>query len=139
MLNPLSQYMPAALLGILVVLPAQAAGDPVTAPYAAELRAVDPGFSGFSTAQGQALYRGRFTGGKPDTPSCTTCHGDNPRQPGRSLTGKALAPMASTASPARYADPAKVEKWFGRNCREVLGRECTPREKGDWLSYVRGQ
>jgi hypothetical protein len=44
--------------------------------------------------------------------------------------------MALSASPTRYADPAKVEKWFKRNCVEVLGRECSPREKGDWLAYM---
>ena len=38
-----------------------------------------------------------------------------------------------------YADPAKVEKWFKRNCNEVLGRACTPLEKGDWLSFMRSQ
>ena len=44
--------------------------------------------------------------------------------------------MAASVSPARYADPAKVEKWFKRNCNEVLGRACTPLEKGDWLTFV---
>jgi hypothetical protein len=47
--------------------------------------------------------------------------------------------MALSASPARYTDPAKVEKWFKRNCNEVLGRECTPQEKGDWLSFMISQ
>ena len=31
---------------------------------------------------------------------------------------------------------AKVEKWFKRNCNDVLGRVCTPLEKGDVLSYL---
>lgn len=128
-----------ALFAAALPLPAIAAADPVGAAYAAEARAADPGFSGFSATRGQALYRQQFTGGKPDSPSCTNCHGLDPRTPGRSLTGKALEPMASSVSPTRYADAAKVEKWFRRNCREVLGRECSPREKGDWLSYVRGQ
>jgi hypothetical protein len=44
--------------------------------------------------------------------------------------------MAASANPARYSDPAKVEKWFRRNCNEVLGRECSAQEKGDWLSYM---
>jgi hypothetical protein len=53
--------------------------------------------------------------------------------------GKSIEPVAVSVSPARYTDPAKVEKWFRRNCTEVLGRECTPLEKGDWLTYVISQ
>jgi hypothetical protein len=44
--------------------------------------------------------------------------------------------MAVSATPARYTDPAKVEKWFKRNCTEVIGRECSAQEKGDWLTYM---
>lgn len=51
----------------------------------------------------------------------------------------AIVEPVSAVSPARYTDPAKVEKWFRRNCTEVLGRECTPLEKGDWLTYVISQ
>jgi hypothetical protein len=44
--------------------------------------------------------------------------------------------MAVSVTPTRYLDPAKVEKWFRRNCNEVLGRACSPQEKGDWLTYM---
>ena len=95
--------------------------------------------SGFSAARGEALHTQSFSGGKPDTPSCTTCHGKDTRGAGRTLTGKAIEPIAVSVTPTRYTDPAKVEKWFKRNCTEVLGRECTPQEKGDWLTFVIGQ
>lgn len=64
------------------------------------------------------------------------------RTPGvrvRALTGKTIEPVAVSVAPTRYTDPAKVEKWFKRNCTEVLGRECTPQKKGDWLTFVIGQ
>ena len=93
----------------------------------------------FSATRGQALHTQNFSGGKPDTPSCTTCHGKDARGAGRALTGKAIEPVAVSVTPTRYTDPAKVEKWFKRNCTEVLGRECTPQEKGDWLTFVIGQ
>ena len=59
-------------------------------------------------------------------------------QPGtpRDVTGKAIAPLAPGASPARFTDPAKVEKSFTRNCNDVLKRTCTPAEKGDVLAYL---
>jgi cytochrome c peroxidase len=109
------------------------------AHYASAAKAADPTFAGHSAERGKALYLQAFTGGKPDTPSCASCHGRDPRAPGRTLTGKAIEPAAVSASPARYTDPVKVEKWFKRNCTEVIGRECTAREKGDWLSFMAGQ
>lgn len=92
-----------------------------------------------AAARGKLLHTQKFSGGKLDTPSCTTCHGVDPRTPGRSLTGKVIEPMATSVTPARYANPEKVEKWFKRNCIEVLGRECTAQEKGDWLAYMTSQ
>ena len=56
--------------------------------------------------------------------------------PGRTPVGKTIDPVAVSVAPTRYTDAAKVEKWFRRNCREVLGRECSAREKGDWLAFM---
>ncbi|HRP25976.1 DUF1924 domain-containing protein [Thauera sp.] len=107
--------------------------------YAAEARAADPTFTGFSVERGETLHRTRYGLGKPDTPACTSCHGDDTRGPGKTRTGKAIEPMAASVVATRYSDPAKVEKWFKRNCTEVLGRECSPREKGDWLAWMANQ
>ncbi|MFP5443986.1 MAG: DUF1924 domain-containing protein, partial [Betaproteobacteria bacterium] len=35
-----------------------------------------------------------------------------------------------------FTDTAKVDKWFRRNCNDVLSRECTAMEKADVLAYV---
>ena len=110
--------------------------------YASAAKAANPAnpaFSGFSAASGKVLHNQAFYGGKPDTPSCTSCHGNDTRGAGRNPAGKAIDPMALSASPSRYTDPTKVEKWFKRNCNEVLGRECTPLEKGDWLTLMISQ
>jgi hypothetical protein len=106
------------------------------AAYAAEAKAADPAFAGFSAARGEAFHRASPASGNADTPSCTSCHGIDPRAAGKTRTGKPIDPMAVSATPDRYTDPAKVEKWFRRNCRQVLGRECSAQEKGDWLSWV---
>jgi hypothetical protein len=107
--------------------------------YASAAKTANPAFSGFSAARGKTLHTQSFTGGKPDTPACTSCHGKEPSGAGRNPAGKAIDAMALSASPSRYTDPAKVEKWFKRNCNEVLGRECTPLEKGDWLTFMISQ
>lgn len=120
-----------ASAGVLAAPPAD-----LTDRYTAEARAADPAFAGFSAARGETLHRTRYGLGKPDTPACTSCHGHDVRAPGKTRTGKAIEPMALSVVATRYSDPAKVEKWFKRNCDEVLGRACTAQEKGDWLSFV---
>ncbi|HUW24935.1 MAG TPA: DUF1924 domain-containing protein [Gallionella sp.] len=107
--------------------------------YAAAAKSSEPSFAGFSATRGQTLHTKAFAGGKADTPACTSCHGKGPNDTGHTLTGKAIEAMAASVTPSRYTDPAKVEKWFRRNCNEVLGRECSAQEKGDWLTYMISQ
>ena len=135
MIHAPSVFLPLLLAGVAT---ASLAGprDDLLARYAGEEIVADPAFTAFAADRGEALHRTRHAGGKPDTPACTACHGENPRAAGRTRSGKAIDPMAASVTPARYTDPAKVEKWFKRNCGEVLGRECTAREKGDWLAWM---
>lgn len=73
--------------------------------------------------------------------SCSSCHGNPPTQTGRhASTGRSIAPLAPGFNPARFTDEAKVEKWFRRNCTDVIGRECSAGEKADviaWLSTLK--
>ena len=84
------------------------------------------------------MGRMHHAGGKPDTPSCSTCHTADPTKTGRTRPGKEIAPMSGVTNPKRFTDAADVEKWFRRNCSDVLGRECTTLEKGDFLAYLLG-
>ena len=104
--------------------------------YAGQAKAADPAFAGFSAERGERLFRSNFSGGKPDTPSCTACHTKDPRNVGQTRAGKDIDPMAASTNPRRYADHEKTEKWFGRNCRNVLGRECSANEKGDFITFM---
>lgn len=100
---------------------------------AAEARAAAPGFVGFSAARGQQF----FNHAHGNDWSCSSCHTLSPQQPGRHVkTRKEIAPMAPAANPQRFTDAAKVEKWFKRNCNDVLGRVCSAQEKGDVLAYL---
>ena len=70
--------------------------------------------------------------------SCSSCHGALPTQPGKhASTGKPIAPLAPAFNPERFADAAKTEKWFRRNCNDVMGRECTAAEKADVIGWLR--
>ena len=124
---------PAALIAATLFAPAASAGprEAIIAALQAEA-----GGAAFSATNGRAFYAANQTGGKPDTPSCTTCHTNNPKAMGQTRVGKPIDPMAVSANPSRFTDPDKLNKWFLRNCNSVLGRECTATEKGDVLTYL---
>lgn len=113
--------------------------DAILAEILAQAQQDEPGFTQFSAERGAAFYQATHTGGKQGTGSCTACHGHSPLDTGQTRVGKAIEPMAVSKSPTRYTDKGNVEKWFTRNCNDVLGRACTAKEKGDFLTYMMGQ
>ncbi len=118
---------------------ADAARDKIIADLLAQAKAVDGTFTAFSGDAGKAFWQGTHVGGKPDTPSCTTCHTIDPKAVGQTRVGKAIEPMAVSVNPKRFTDAETVAKWFLRNCNSVLGRECTAAEKGNVLTYLVSQ
>ncbi len=123
---------------VLLALPGWAGAEPpadLIRAYAAAAREASPGFAGFSAQRGQAWFAATHGGEW----SCASCHTHDPRQTGRhARTGKPIAPLAPAANAERFTWPDKVEKWFRRNCNDVLGRACTVQEKGDVLAYLMG-
>ncbi len=95
----------------------------------------DAGGGPASAARGERFYHARPGGGEAE--SCATCHTADARQAGSHFrTRKRIEPLAPVANRERFTDPAKVEKWFARNCKDVLGRACTAQEKADFAAYV---
>lgn len=83
--------------------------------------------------RGQAFFTTRHGGEW----SCASCHGSPPTSQGRhASTGKTIAPLAPAFNPRAFTDTARVDKWFRRNCKDVLERECTALEKADVLAYL---
>ena len=113
-----------------------AVGNATQAATPADLQA---GYSAQSAApavpdRGQQLFTNRH--GREW--SCSSCHGAVPTQPSKhASTGKPIAPLAPAFNPERFTDSAKTEKWFRRNCNDVMGRECSPAEKADVISWLR--
>jgi hypothetical protein len=137
-MKPTDRHVISIIVFACALAPATAgdSSNPLLDFYANEAKVSDPGFSGFSAERGEHLFRTSFSTGKPDTPSCTTCHTTDPRKTGQTRAGKDIEPMAASANPKRYTEQAKTEKWFGRNCNNVLGRECTAAEKGDFITFM---
>ncbi|WP_448358579.1 DUF1924 domain-containing protein [Fluviibacter sp.] len=101
--------------------------------YAQQAKAQNPNFKGFSVKAGEAFYQNPHGGDW----RCSSCHTDNPTTTGKhAVTNKVIQPLSPNANPARFTDADKVNKWFKRNCNDVLKRECTPEEKGNFLTYL---
>jgi len=101
--------------------------------YEAVARAEDPAWAGFSAERGERFFQSTHGGDW----SCATCHLRTPTAAGRHVvTGKAIEPLAPAANPQRFTRADKIEKWFTRNCNDVLRRPCTAREKGDVLAWL---
>jgi hypothetical protein len=109
-----------------------AMANPVQDNYLAAAKQENPAFREFSAAAGQKFYNA-----KPGELACASCHTDSPKAIGKhATTGKEIQPLAPVVNAKRFTDAANVEKWFKRNCNDVLKRACTAQEKGDFMAYV---
>ena len=121
------------LLAVAFALNGQSAQ--ATTPQAQLQRWQEAAGQAGQAARGQEFF-GRRHGGEW---SCASCHGQPPTAPNRhASTGKSIAPLAPAFHAERFTDSAKVDKWFKRNCKDVLSRECTALEKADVLAYLIG-
>jgi len=120
------------IVTLAIALPLIAEANPIQDGYRAAAKQENPGFKDFSAARGQAFYSA-----KSGDLACASCHGSSPKSAGKhAKTGKDIQPMAPAVNAQRFADAAKVEKWFGRNCKDVLNRACSAQEKGDFIAYM---
>lgn len=69
--------------------------------------------------------------------SCASCHTKDLSASGKHVkTHKTIKPMSPSVNPQRLSKIKKVEKWFKRNCKWTLNRECSSQEKADFLVYI---
>lgn len=130
-----------ALLALLGAISFSAQADSASAQkladkYAAIAKNIDPNYKGLSADEGKAFFtRELIIKGKPT--ACASCHTANPAGKGKNVvTGKAIKPLAPSANSARFADLDKVEKNFEKHCLDVIGRDCTAAEKGNFIAYL---
>ena len=125
-----------ALCLLLVPMLSQATAlDDLLQQYAAEAQRP------FSAEAGKRMWTQTHPSpkGGPDR-SCSLCHGEDLTRVGKhARTGKKIDPLAPSVNPERLTKAKHMRKWLKRNCKWVLGRECTAQEKGDFLSYIRSQ
>jgi len=127
--STLTHCLAAALIAAAGITPAARAATPaqLLADYTAQAGSAP------APARGQQLFTSRHG----HEWSCSSCHGAVPTQAGKhAATGKPIGAMAPAFNADRFADAAKTEKWFRRNCNDVIGRECSAAEKADVLSWL---
>ncbi|MGK7345459.1 MAG: DUF1924 domain-containing protein [Candidatus Nitrospinota bacterium M3_3B_026] len=131
-------YLGAAMLIVFAAAPSLA-GPGAVAELFERFRA--EGAGDFSAERGREMFYKTFKSAEDGSDrSCVTCHTENLRQVGKhAKTGEPIEPLAPSANPKRLTDTRHVRKWFLRNCKWTLGRECGPQEKGDLLMFFKDQ
>ncbi len=133
-----NSFFRSTAFSLLVFVPVTVFAEPVSsmlARYRDEARKSSADFQEFSIERGKRFYL-QAKASASGSISCATCHTVDPTQLGQTRAGKVIEPLAPTANPKRFTDAAKVEKWFTRNCDDVLKRNCSAQEKGDFISYL---
>lgn len=127
-----ASYLLLALFG-LISFSAQA--DVATAEQAAKQYSLFAK-STLSAEDGKEFYtRKQMVDGKDL--ACATCHTDNPADMGKhNVTGKAIQPMAPAVNPKRFADVNESAKGFTKHCKQVYGKDCSAKDKGNFIAYV---
>jgi hypothetical protein len=103
--------------------------------YSTEAKRAQPDF--VADSERGRSFVSRDWGVSASLSSCASCHTERPGNPGRhAVTGKSITALSPATTPDRFSNPARVEKWFKRNCQEVLGRDCSAAEKADFIKFA---
>jgi len=124
------------VLTMFFLTPASYANEAILKELEKDAKAVDVKFVKFDANAGEIFFRTERVHSSGDKVSCMTCHTPDPKKSGLTRANKVIDPMAPIANAERFSDMAKVQKWFKRNCNDVLERVCTPQEKGNFVKYM---
>lgn len=136
MRNPLIRHSFVALGLMFSINGFAATPQELLKQYEVQAKQENSAFVGFSADKGANFFKTERTHSDGKKVSCATCHTSDPRKQGKTRANKVIEAMAPIVNPQRFTDAAKVEKWFGRNCKDVLERACTAQEKGDYIQYL---
>jgi len=96
------------------------------------------GAKNISAQNGQILWQKKFMrAGESTSRSCASCHTNDLKADGKHVkTAKPIKPMSPLVNPERLTSVRKIEKWFKRNCKWTINRECSIQEKADFLAFI---
>lgn len=104
--------------------------------YAAIAKNINPASTGLSANDGKDFFERKIIiKGKPI--ACASCHTTNPANTGKHIvTGKPIRPLSPLVDAKRFTSVDKVEKNFTSHCNDIIGRDCTAQEKGNFIAYL---
>jgi cytochrome c peroxidase len=104
--------------------------------YATIAKNINPASTGLSAEDGKAFFNRELTI-KGKQVACASCHTSNPANEGKHMvTNKPIRPLAPSVNDKRFASIDKVEKNFTKHCNDIIGRDCTAQEKGNFIAYL---
>jgi mono/diheme cytochrome c family protein len=90
-----------------------------------------------SAADGKTFYNEKVKAASGKEVACASCHTANPANVGKHIvTGKAIKPLSPVVNANRFSDYDKVEGKFTKHCNDILGADCTPAQKANYITYL---
>lgn len=105
--------------------------------YVTLANSVDPAYKNASSVEGKLFFNRKFKLANSKEIACASCHTTNPANVGKNIvTGKAIQPLSPLVNPKRFTDLEKVEDQFTEHCNDILGTDCLPSEKANFIAYL---
>lgn len=111
--------------------------------YAKAANVLDPAYKEPSAEEGKKFFNREVIQFKGDLNNsgkaiaCASCHTANPANVGEHIvTGKTIKPLSPHTNNKRFQSMQKVEENFTKHCNEVVGSDCTPQEKANYIAYL---
>ena len=104
--------------------------------YALIAKNIDPASKGLSEEDGKNFFNRELTI-KGKQVACASCHTANPADNGKHMvTGKPIRPLAPAVNEKRFTSIDTVEKNFTKHCNDIITRDCTAQENGNFIAYL---
>jgi cytochrome c553 len=98
---------------------------------------VNPSYQAPSITDGKIFFNRKFKTPSGKEAACASCHTNNPANVGKNIvTNKEIPPLAPRVNTKRFTDLEKVEEEFTKHCNDILGADCAPAEKANFIAYL---
>lgn len=115
----------------------EANAEKLALKYSIAAKKADAKYTGPSASSGKKFYNrvNKTFNGKEI--ACASCHTKNPANPGKNIiTFKSIPPLSPATYTKRFNDLDKVEDQFTQHCNDIIGNDCTAKEKADYITYL---
>ena len=111
--------------------------EKIAQKYTTIARIVNPEYAGPSAIAGKMFFNRKIKGAHDKETACASCHTRNPANAGKHIiTGKAIRPLSPAVNDKRFNDIENVEDKFTEHCNDIIGSDCTPEEKANFIGYL---